>query len=909
MSNNITPSSTDRDSTVFTDLVRAHAIAALLALVITALFGLAVSMKMHWPSLMATQPALTWGRLRYDHTQGVFFAWLGNAFLAFMYFAVPKLAQRAVTNRGLGWLLFWLWNIGIVVAGWVMVLAGFSQPLEWAEFPLAIDALVVVAFAISIIQFVLPLLKLGAQKLYVSGWYILGGLVFTLLAYPAGNLVPQLVPGAQGAAFSGLWIHDAIGLYVTPLALAIAYFAIPVITQRPIFSHFLSLVGFWLLFFVYPLNGTHHFVFSAIPMEAQQAAIAASIYLGLDVILVVTNLLLSLRGAGKAMKDPILHFVVAGIVFYLIVSLQGSLQAMMPVNKLLHFSDWVIGHSHLAMIGFASFLAIGGLALAWRELPNERWNPRFFKASSWLMLLGLVIMVVDLSMAGLVEAEYWKADIAWVESLKAVRTFWLMRSFAGALLLSGFVCLLLSFVTGKRNGALLEPNVVISPVVVPEQVAPAPVADGVSPDMEAQQPSPKVVPLAPARRGLDMALLSTFVAGVGFFILSFALLGVFPGMTMQKQLEATRPATSLPLTDAERAGRFVYAREGCAYCHTQQIRTVASDVQRFGAPTRVWETQYDYPHLWGTRRVGPDLSREAGTRSDDWQLAHLYNPRSIVSQSSMPAFPWLFDGAADKPKKECLDLLAYLRCLGKPRQLSAMYGTPVSDQCQCPPDVKRLESMSFPLDTSAHTARRGSQPPVKSYFTVSGEQLTARGAALYAENCAGCHGARAVGDGAAAEALLPEPANLVDSRISAARLRQVLINGIPGSAMPAWRDLSANDIDAIVMYVRSLQPKNEHVAGARASAVSAVADDGARALFNKECAVCHGVNGDGLGPAAGGLPRPPANFQHEQPSLKEAEEVIREGVPGTSMPPWKNQIPEEQRRRLAQYVRTFFKGM
>lgn len=92
-----------------------------------------------------------------------------------------------------------------------------------------------------------------------------------------------------------MWIHDAVGLYVTPLALAILYIVIPEVTRRPIYSHFLSMIGFWLLFLVYPLNGTHHYVFSSIPMEAQAGAVVASVYLGVDVILVVTNLLLSLR--------------------------------------------------------------------------------------------------------------------------------------------------------------------------------------------------------------------------------------------------------------------------------------------------------------------------------------------------------------------------------------------------------------------------------------------------------------------------------------------------------------------------------------------------------------------------------------------------------------------------------------
>ena len=156
----------------------------------------------------------------------------------------------------------------------------------------------------------------------MSSWYIIGGLVFTQLAYPMGNIVPEVVPGAQGAAFSGLWIHDAVGLFVTPLAVAILYFVIPAASGRPIYSHFLSMLGFWLLFLVYPLNGTHHYVYSVIPMEAQLTAIAASAILGVTVILVVFNLLMSLRGSGIFPRDAGLKFVVMSTIMYLVVSIR-----------------------------------------------------------------------------------------------------------------------------------------------------------------------------------------------------------------------------------------------------------------------------------------------------------------------------------------------------------------------------------------------------------------------------------------------------------------------------------------------------------------------------------------------------------------------------------------------------------
>lgn len=333
-------------------------------------------------------------------------------------------------------------------AGWVLVLSGASQPLEWAEFALVVDGFVLVGIVLVLIQFVPPFFARGLESLYVSSWYIIGALVFTALAYPMGNIAPEFVPGAAGAAFSGLWIHDAVGLFVTPLALAILYFVIPVVTGKPIYSHFLSMLGFWLLFFLYPLNGTHHYVMSVIPMDTQLTAITASALLGLTVILVVANLLGSLHGAGVFPKDVGLRFVVMSVIFYLVVSIQGSLQAFMPVNAFVHFTDWVIGHSHLAMLGFASFAAAGALTHAWPHIPGARYNVRLVSLAYWLLLAGLLIMVVDLTAAGLVQAQLWQSGAPWTSSLEAARPYWIVRTLSSIPIACGFIALLAGLLTG-----------------------------------------------------------------------------------------------------------------------------------------------------------------------------------------------------------------------------------------------------------------------------------------------------------------------------------------------------------------------------------------------------------------------------------------------------------------------------
>lgn len=435
-------------------LIRAHVYAALASLIIAALFGTAVAIKLVQPDFLGSQVATTWGSMRANHTQGIFFGWLGNAFLAFLYFVVPRLGNRAVMSRRLGWVVFVLWNVGVVLLGWILVsinLQGFLwaiKPLEWTEFPLAVNFVTELCLLLMAFQFIPPLVrKPNEDGMYVSSWYIIGGLVFTLLVFPVGSLVPQGVPGAIGAAFSGLWIHDAVGLFVTPFALAMTFYVLPVRTGQPIYSHFLSMIGFWLLFFSYPLNGTHHYVYSSIPMDTQRAAIAASVIMGFDVILVVLNLLMSLRGqAARVRGDAPLLFIWTGVVFYLLVSLQGSLQALMPMQRQVHFSDWVIGHSHLAMLGFATFVSLGAVAHVWQRsrLP---YRPGYMNLAYWLILGGLALMFVDLTIAGLVQGELWNSGAPWLDSVRAAVPYWWVRVASAVPILLGFAAFIAGLLT------------------------------------------------------------------------------------------------------------------------------------------------------------------------------------------------------------------------------------------------------------------------------------------------------------------------------------------------------------------------------------------------------------------------------------------------------------------------------
>jgi cytochrome c oxidase cbb3-type subunit II len=108
------------------------------------------------------------------------------------------------------------------------------------------------------------------------------------------------------------------------------------------------------------------------------------------------------------------------------------------------------------------------------------------------------------------------------------------------------------------------------------------------------------------------------------------------------QKETTQPVTGMkPLTALELEGRDIYIREGCHVCHTQMIRPLRAETERYGHYSVAGESVWDHPFLWGSKRTGPDLARVGGRYSDDWQRVHLLNPRDVVPESNMPSYPWL----------------------------------------------------------------------------------------------------------------------------------------------------------------------------------------------------------------------------------------------------------------------------
>ncbi len=399
------------------------------------------------------------GRWRFVHTQGVAYGFIANAFLGALHWAVPRLTRHPVLDRRLSWFIFFAWQ-AILVATVVGVLFGEAQALEWGETPVWIDPVAQLGLILVAINFLTPILKTKGP-MYVSLWYFIAAFIWTPLVYAMGNFLPEYVIGGSAAgAIGGLFIHDLVGLFVTPLGWGLMYYFVPIILKKPIWSHGLSLVGFWGLAFFYPLNGIHHFLYSPIPMFLQYGAIIATIAVELVVTTVIINFFGTIYGRGDALRSNLsIRWFYIGMVFYFTTCLQCAFQTTLTFQRIIHFTDWVVGHAHLVMFGVFGFWIMGlMLYLLPRVMHVDEWyRPRWNHWHFWLTGIGMLIMFFDLTSAGLVQGFLWKALAPWSDSITASKPFWLIRTISGTAIIIGQMLFIANvFMTWRlsKSGAL-----------------------------------------------------------------------------------------------------------------------------------------------------------------------------------------------------------------------------------------------------------------------------------------------------------------------------------------------------------------------------------------------------------------------------------------------------------------------
>jgi cbb3-type cytochrome c oxidase subunit I len=405
------------------------------------LWGLIGAIHLAAPDLFGGLPWLEFGRIRPAHTTVVLFGFLTSTLIGGTLYILPLVLKTPLQSERTAHFALWVWNL-LLVGTCVTLPLGQTQGREYAELIWPLDLLVVVAFLCLAYCLLTTVARRTENVLYVSVWYGLGGILWTAVLWVPGNVMWKPSVGSVGGILDAVWLwwygHNIFGLATTPMAVAVSYYIIPRIARRPLYSHTLSLIGFWTLLALYTHIGAHHLLQAPVPTWLKTVSTIDSVAMVLPVATVLVNLWLTMRGSMDRFAGSWPgKMILAGSVFYLLTCLQGPFQSLPSVQRHVHFGNWVVGHAHLALVGFAGMIALGTL---WYILPlvarRRVYSEGLVGLQYYLVLVGVLGFFLVLTAAGLIQGEVWNGGGTVYRALPMIAPYMAARAMFGVTLVA-----------------------------------------------------------------------------------------------------------------------------------------------------------------------------------------------------------------------------------------------------------------------------------------------------------------------------------------------------------------------------------------------------------------------------------------------------------------------------------------
>ena len=644
------------------DISRKFATATVVWAFVGTLLGLVIALQLAFPELSFGLPFLTFGRLRPLHTNAAIFAFAGNAIFAAVYYSSQRLLKARMYSDALSRFHFWGWQL-IILGAAISLPLGWSQSKEYAELEWPLDLAVAVVWLVFAVNFFGTIARRRERHMYVAIWFYIATIVAITILYVFNNLaLPvfamksySVYAGVQDAFMQWWYGHNAVAFFLTTPFLGLMYYFLPKAANRPVFSYRLSILHFWSIVFIYIWAGPHHLHYTALPEWASTLGMIFSLMLWMPSWGGMINGLLTLRGAwDKVARDPILKFFTVGVTFYGMSTFEGPMLSIKSVNSLSHYTDWTIAHVHSGALGWNGFMAFGMVYwLLPRLFQTKLWSNKLAEVHFWIGTIGILFYIVAIYTAGITQGLMWRAfddtgRLAYpdfIETVLRLMPMYYVRAVGGFLYVAGVVlCLVNFYMTWRTRPSTYAPVTETAPPLSKTYEGPAPrpmLAPGA-------WPSPLAIWNYFQRAEWHRVWERKSVVFTVWTVVAVAVASLFeiiPTFLIQSNVPTI--SSVQPYTPLELYGRDIYVAEGCYNCHSQMIRPIRMETERYGEYSKPGEFVYDRPFQWGSRRIGPDLHRVGGKYPHLWHVKHMENPRSTTPRSIMPPYAWMLEDDID----------------------------------------------------------------------------------------------------------------------------------------------------------------------------------------------------------------------------------------------------------------------
>nr|WP_121272349.1 cytochrome-c oxidase, cbb3-type subunit I [Pedobacter schmidteae] len=642
-------------------IVRNFAIATIVWGIIGMTVGLLIAMQLFKPALNMGSQYTTFGRIRPLHTNAVIFAFVGNAIFMGVYYSLQRLLKARMFSDVLSKIHFWGWQL-IIISAVITLPLGLTSSHEYAELEWPIDIAITLIWVVFGVNMFGTIIKRREKHMYVAIWFYIATFVTVAVLHIVNSFqLPisafksyYLYAGVQDALVQWWYGHNAVAFFLTTPYLGMMYYFLPKMANRPIYSYKLSILHFWSLIFIYIWAGPHHLLYTSLPGWAQSLGVAFSIMLIAPSWGGMINGLLTLRGAwDKVREDATLKFMVVGLTAYGMATFEGPMLALKQINAIAHYTDWIVAHVHVGALGWNGFLTFG--ILYWlipRIYRTSLYSKKLASFHFWIGTLGIIFYAVPLYFAGFTQGLMWKEFTEegmlrypnFLETVLQIIPMYILRAIGGGLYLIGVIVMTYNLIKTVGTGKLLA-NEPAEAMPLPENYVP--------------QGSDKKLHRVLERKPMVFLVLSLIVILIG------GMIEMMPTFTIKSNIPTI--SSVKPYTPLELQGRDLYIKEGCVSCHSQMIRPFRSETERYGEYSKAGEFVYDHPHLWGSKRTGPDLQREGGKYGNVWHYNHMLDPQTMSPGSIMPPYEWLITQTLDTTTTR--SKISAMRMLGVPYEV------------------------------------------------------------------------------------------------------------------------------------------------------------------------------------------------------------------------------------------------
>ena len=424
----------------FAKMVSRWLVSAGVWLLFASVVGLLEAFRLIDTEILADHAWATYGRMRPVHTMTMLFGWASMALTGLAFYVVAKSTLLPMheplskTELVFANMALWLFNIGVGVGAVAMCMGDLNAGREYREWPWYAMAPAFASVGICGVLFYRMVARRAVQGIYISCWFVMAGCFWIAIVVLMGYQT-FWTAGIPDRIIDGFYIHNAVGMWFTPLAVGMTYYALPKLLNKPIYSYALGVLGFFTHLAFYTVIGTHHYIFTPLPMALQTTSVICSVAMIVPVWASTGNFLMTMKGERLAISHSYsLPFLLVGVLGYGLASVQGSAESLRFVQEILHFTHYTVGHAHFAMYVFVTFLIWGciyGLVprMTGREPPIALVTIHF-----WLALGGIAVYVVGLSVGGHLQGESWVDGEAFMESVRVAGPYMVWRAVGGLLM-------------------------------------------------------------------------------------------------------------------------------------------------------------------------------------------------------------------------------------------------------------------------------------------------------------------------------------------------------------------------------------------------------------------------------------------------------------------------------------------